>query len=71
MHVTILDFLLAMTLYPEVQARAHAEIDRVIGNRLPTAADRDSLPYLNAVISETLRWHQAAPTGQIASPRLL
>lgn len=52
-----------MTLYPEVQAKARAELDQVIGTRLPTAADKDSTPYLNAVLLETLRWHPMAPIG--------
>ncbi|KAG2074087.1 cytochrome P450, partial [Suillus decipiens] len=41
-------FLLAMILYPEVQARAQAEIDCVIGEalgRLPDWDDRASMPY--------------------------
>lgn len=44
-----------MTAYPAVQHKARAEIDRVIGNnRLPTVADRDNLPYLNAIVNEVL-----------------
>lgn len=58
---TLLTFILAMKLYPEVQAKALAELDRVLGGRLPTAADKDSLPYLNAVLLETMRWHPAGP----------
>lgn len=39
-----------MSLYPEVQLRAQAEIDAVVGNdRLPTFSDRESLPYVNAL----------------------
>jgi hypothetical protein len=55
-------FVLAMVLYPEVQANAQVEIDRVIGaDRLPEIADRPSLPYVEAVYKETLRWHPVAP----------
>ena len=57
-------FFLAMTLHPEVQAKAVAEIESVIGtDRLPTMADRESLPYVNAVFLETLRWNNVAPLG--------
>ncbi|KAJ8129221.1 hypothetical protein O1611_g4411 [Lasiodiplodia mahajangana] len=57
-------FFLAMTLYPEVQERAQKEIDQIVGNdRLPTMADRDNLPYVNAIVKETLRWHPVAPMG--------
>ncbi|KAG8895506.1 hypothetical protein FRC01_012331, partial [Tulasnella sp. 417] len=63
-EVTFRGFLLAMMLYPEVQAAAHAEIDKVIGRgRLPTFEDRDKTPYLKAIILETLRWSPAAPVG--------
>jgi cytochrome P450 len=51
-----------MSLYPDVQAKAQAEIDHVSGKeRLPTPSDRNSLPYVNAVVNETLRWHTVAP----------
>lgn len=50
-------FFLAMLLHPEVQEKAQEEIKRVIGTtRMPTHADRKSLPYVNAVVDETLRW---------------
>jgi len=59
-------FVLAMTLYPDVQTQAQAEIDSVIGvglPRLPSWNDRLSLPYLEAVVKETLRWHPVVPLG--------
>ena len=53
-----------MTLYPEVQAKAQAELDSVIGkDRLPTIADKDSLPYIRALTWEVLRWRPIAPLG--------
>ncbi|KAJ8091677.1 hypothetical protein PM082_020912 [Marasmius tenuissimus] len=55
-----------MALFPEVQARARAELDAVVGTeRLPTFEDRDKLPYLNAVALEALRWHTVTPTGRV------
>ena len=51
-----------MTMFPEAQRKAQAELDNVVGpDRLPTFEDRDSLPYLNAVLQETLRWHPVLP----------
>jgi len=53
-----------MVLHPECQVKAQEEIDAVIGSgRLPEFADRDSLPYVECIVQETLRWHQAVPLG--------
>ncbi|KAH9943928.1 cytochrome P450 [Amylocystis lapponica] len=57
-------FFLAMTLNPECQKRAQAEIDRVIGGRrLPTFEDQADLPYVSALIKEVLRWSPPVPLG--------
>ncbi|KAF8528428.1 cytochrome P450 [Hysterangium stoloniferum] len=61
---TVMTFIIAMILFPEKQALAQAEIDRVTsGERLPDFNDRDSLPYVTALIKETLRWHPTVPLG--------
>ncbi len=57
-----------MAMFPEIQARAQAEIDSVTGGeRLPSLADRDegSLPYTLAVLHEVFRWHSSVPTGAL------
>ncbi|KAF8154968.1 OrdA protein [Crassisporium funariophilum] len=57
-------FFLAMVLFPDVQKKGQAEIDSVIGNgRLPSLADQQHLPYINAIVTEILRWNSVAPTG--------
>ncbi|KAF8896779.1 OrdA protein [Gymnopilus junonius] len=57
-------FLLAMVLNPDVQKKGQAEVDAVIGNtRLPNFGDRPHLPYINAIVTEVLRWNSVAPTG--------
>ncbi|KAH9066193.1 cytochrome P450 [Lactarius vividus] len=59
---TLQTFILAMVLYPEVQRKAQAEIDQVVGNsRLPDFSDQDALPYVQAVLKEVLRWHPVVP----------
>ncbi|KZS88719.1 cytochrome P450, partial [Sistotremastrum niveocremeum HHB9708] len=64
----LMTFFLCMTLFPEPQRRAQEEINRVIGkDRLPVMADRDDLPYVNALIKECLRWHPVAPLGLVHS----
>jgi cytochrome P450 len=45
--------VLALTAYPEVQEKAHEEIDRVVGeHRMPTPDDLDRMPYIRAMILE-------------------
>ncbi|KAF9070685.1 cytochrome P450 [Rhodocollybia butyracea] len=57
-------FMLAMVLYPEVQIKARRELDSVIGScRLPDFSDRGSLPYIDAIVKEVLRWNPVAPLG--------
>ncbi|KAI0086795.1 cytochrome P450 [Irpex rosettiformis] len=60
-YATVLNTILAMAFYPDVQQKAHEELDRVVGDRLPTIADQESTPYLNALIKEVLRWHPSLP----------
>ena len=53
-----------MLVYPTVQARAHAELDEAVGcSRPPTFADVPFLPYIRAMVKETLRWSPVAPFG--------
>ncbi|KAJ6569702.1 cytochrome P450 [Mycena sp. CBHHK59/15] len=57
----LMSFILAMVLHPEIQARAQAELDRVVpGDRLPTFADRTRLPFIECIVWECLRWHPVA-----------
>ncbi|TCD67111.1 hypothetical protein EIP91_000574 [Steccherinum ochraceum] len=60
----IQSLFLAMVLYPDIQKKAQDEIDRVIGSsRLPDYSDMDSLPYIEAVVRELLRWNPVIPLG--------
>ncbi|KAF8161643.1 cytochrome P450 [Crassisporium funariophilum] len=57
-------FFFAMAASPQVQKRAQAELDRVIGtNRLPVFEDRPSLPYIEAIYREVLRFAPPLPLG--------
>lgn len=61
---TLSSFFLAMALYPEVQIAAQAEIDSVLTNgRLPQLSDCSSLPYIECVMREVLRWNPIGPLG--------
>lgn len=60
----IYGFFLAMVLHPDVLKKAQKEIDDVLGDDiLPTFLDRERLPYIDAVVKETLRWNSLGPLG--------
>lgn len=62
------NFILAMTLNPDVMRKAQAELDAVVGrDRIPTFADKDNLPYIRAIVKETLRWRPVSPLGECDS----
>ncbi|KAJ7244888.1 cytochrome P450 [Mycena rebaudengoi] len=57
-------FFLAMATHPDFQTKAQEEIDSVIGtHRLPEFEDRSSLPYVEAVYREVMRWKPVVPLG--------
>ncbi|KAG2110337.1 cytochrome P450 [Suillus discolor] len=57
-------FLLAMVLYPDIQVRARAEIDQAVKHdKMPCLDDRASMPYLDAILREVLRWYPIVPLG--------
>ncbi|XVE86672.1 hypothetical protein DITRI_Ditri18aG0053200 [Diplodiscus trichospermus] len=50
-----------LVLHPEVQAKLQLEIDSIVTNKTLTDADVAKLPYLQAVVKETLRIHPPGP----------
>lgn len=58
----IVSFIYLMTINPEIQIVAQREIDSVIeNNSLPTFDDRASLPYVEAIYRELLRFAPPLP----------
>ncbi len=51
-----------LAAHPEAEARLHAEVDAVVGDRLPTAEDYPRLPYTRAVFAESMRLYPPAWT---------
>ncbi|KAG1745097.1 cytochrome P450 [Suillus paluster] len=57
-------FLMAMVLYPDIQARAREELNQVVSHdKIPCIDDKASLPYLDAILREVLRWFPPVPLG--------
>ncbi|KAF8903952.1 cytochrome P450 [Gymnopilus junonius] len=55
-------FFLVMVLNPDVQKKAQAEIDAVVGSmRLPNMSDKPHLPYINCLIKEVFRINAIVP----------
>jgi cytochrome P450 len=64
---------------PDVEAKLHEEIERVLRGRLPTTADLGSLPYVERVVTESMRLYppawligrraiEAFPLGEFVAP---
>ena len=52
--------------HPDIQKRAQAELDEVVGpDRLPTFDDRVNLPYIEALCKELLRHNCPVPAGTL------
>ncbi|CAG7822702.1 unnamed protein product, partial [Allacma fusca] len=54
---------LYLALYPGIQRNLQAEIENVLGYNVPTLNQRNSMPYTQAVIFESLRCSSVAPVG--------
>jgi cytochrome P450 len=53
-----------MAVHTDIQKKAQSEIDTVIGtHRLPEFEDRPSLPFVEALYREVLRWKPVLPLG--------
>ena len=57
---------MGMAMHPDVQVKAQAELDAVVGSdRFPEYSDRESLPYINAIVKEAYRWQNVVPLGVV------
>ena len=53
-----------MAINSAAQQTARDELDSVVGqDRLPTYGDQDSLPYIEAIFRECMRWMPVLPLG--------
>ena len=59
---TILTVLLMLARHPDVQKRAYAEIESVVGSdRLPDLRDKERLVYVDCLIKEAHRYNPMVP----------
>lgn len=57
-------WIMACQLFPDVVSTAQKELDDVIGcDRMPTFEDEENLPYIRAMVKETLRWWPITKSG--------
>ncbi|KAL6656917.1 hypothetical protein ACP70R_004697 [Stipagrostis hirtigluma subsp. patula] len=59
----LMEWIMArMVLHPEIQEKAQAELDAVVGRGVAVAdGDVASLPYIQCIVKETLRMHPPGP----------
>lgn len=54
----------ALVMHPEVLQKAQRQLATVVpSGSLPTFDDEPALPYISAIILETMRWAPTVPTG--------
>jgi cytochrome P450 len=53
-----------MMSHPHIQIKAQHELDTILPpGVLPTLQDMENLPYVTALVRETLRWKPITPFG--------
>ncbi len=59
------DVLVALLVnYPDIQERAYHDIQEAIGDRIPTCDDKPSLPFIEALVLEGLRYGTVSGLSQ-------
>jgi cytochrome P450 len=60
----LLTLVMAFAKFPRVQTEARKQIDAVCGvARSPQWTDFKTIPYINAIVKEGMRWRPVAVTG--------
>ncbi|KAJ3510174.1 hypothetical protein NMY22_g16051 [Coprinellus aureogranulatus] len=62
---TAATFLLAMAQNPDIQKKAQGIVDKVVATqgRLPDFTEYKTIPYIEAIVREVLRWRPVTPVG--------
>ena len=62
-------FFFAMITNPDAMKKAQEELDRVVGKgELPDFSHKDSLPYVDALVKEVIRWSPPLPFSSLSRP---
>ncbi len=61
--ITMHTILGLLVNYQDVQEKAYSEIQEVIGDRTPSCQDKCILPYIEALIFESMRYGTIFPYG--------
>lgn len=59
-QLSLNSLILGLVAFPETVRKAHEELDRVVGDRMPVFDDSPNLPYIRAMIKEVLRWRSVS-----------
>lgn len=62
-QISTWSFLEAMLLFPNVQAEAQSEVDRLVGDRIPTWDDFQASRYFRALMKEVWRFRPPVALG--------
>lgn len=62
-RISTWSFMEAMMTFPDVQKKAHLEIEKVVGNRLPLYSDLEDIPYVRCLMKEVWRWRPPVALG--------
>lgn len=52
---SIFSWIWVMLKHPQIQARVHEELDKVLNGKLPEFDDQNQLPFLTATLMESMR----------------
>src|SRR5687768_4616292 len=67
-YCTLVGWVQAMLLFPDVAKKTQEEIERVCGDRLPILEDEPNMQYIRGCVKESMRWMPTAILGVPHAP---
>lgn len=62
-QLSLSSMILGLIAFPDAVTKVQEELDRVVGDRMPTFEDSPNLPYIRAMVKEVLRWRSVMNNG--------